>query len=184
MYTEKMIFFIMMFLVIVGSLNWGLIGIFNFNLVEKFDEIVGANNKLSKFVYVLVGVCALWFLTRIDVFLPFLGDAAYPCDSLEEHVPENANKMINIKVPANVMVVYWAAEPQNDKMKTLPDYLEAYKNYKNTGIVRADANGNATLRFRMPSAYTVPIGKTLQTHVHYRYCKYPGMLSGVETVNL
>ena len=38
-------------LTIIGGLNWGLIGIFNFNLV---DFLFGAGSLLSRIVYVLV----------------------------------------------------------------------------------------------------------------------------------
>ncbi len=43
-------------LTIIGGLNWGLIGIFNFNLV---DFLFGTGSLLSRIVYVLVGVGAL-----------------------------------------------------------------------------------------------------------------------------
>ena len=44
----------------IGSLNWGLIGIFNFNLVEA---IFGAGlNAGTIIVYVLVLISALWLL--------------------------------------------------------------------------------------------------------------------------
>ena len=44
-------------LVIVGGLNWGLVGLLNFDLVAT---IFGAGSILSRVVYVLVGVSALW----------------------------------------------------------------------------------------------------------------------------
>jgi uncharacterized membrane protein YuzA (DUF378 family) len=44
-------------LVIVGGLNWGLVGAFNFDLVAA---IFGEMSALSRLVYVLVGVSALW----------------------------------------------------------------------------------------------------------------------------
>jgi uncharacterized membrane protein YuzA (DUF378 family) len=46
-----------MFLVIVGALNWGLIGALNFNAVEK---LTGNNASLVKLVYILVGVAAIY----------------------------------------------------------------------------------------------------------------------------
>ncbi len=48
---------IAMFLVIVGALNWGLIGALNFNLVEK---LTGDNASLTKLVYIIVGVAAVY----------------------------------------------------------------------------------------------------------------------------
>ncbi len=38
-------------LVIIGALNWGLVGVFNFNLVAM---IFGAGSLLSRIVYSLV----------------------------------------------------------------------------------------------------------------------------------
>jgi uncharacterized protein len=43
-------------LVIVGGLNWGLIGVLNFNLV---DAIFGEGSVVSTVVYILVGIAAV-----------------------------------------------------------------------------------------------------------------------------
>ncbi|MES2120156.1 MAG: DUF378 domain-containing protein [Pseudomonadota bacterium] len=48
-----------LFLVIVGGLNWGLIGLFGFDLVAA---LFGEMSALSRLVYVLVGASALWQL--------------------------------------------------------------------------------------------------------------------------
>lgn len=44
-------------LVIVGALNWGLVGIAGIDLVAA---ICGAMTLLSRTVYVLVGLAAIW----------------------------------------------------------------------------------------------------------------------------
>lgn len=43
-------------LLVVGGLNWGLVGLFNWNLVEV---LFGAWPMLVKLVYVLVGLSAI-----------------------------------------------------------------------------------------------------------------------------
>jgi uncharacterized protein len=54
-------------LTIVGGLNWGLVGLFEFDLVAavfggmRFGEV----NVGSRVVYVLVGLSALYLATRI-----------------------------------------------------------------------------------------------------------------------
>jgi uncharacterized membrane protein YuzA (DUF378 family) len=61
---EKIIGMIAGILVIVGGLNWGLVGAFDFNLV---DTIFGAGSIIAKIVYILVGVSALysaWWCTK------------------------------------------------------------------------------------------------------------------------
>ena len=46
-------------LIIVGGLNWLLVGLFKFDLVAA---IFGDMSPLSRLVYVLVGLSALWQL--------------------------------------------------------------------------------------------------------------------------
>ena len=44
-------------LMIVGALNWLLVGIFNFNLVSW---IFGAGSVISVILYILVGLGGIW----------------------------------------------------------------------------------------------------------------------------
>jgi uncharacterized protein len=46
-------------LVVVGAINWGLVGIGGWNLV---DMLLGAGSTLSKIVYVLVGLSGLYLV--------------------------------------------------------------------------------------------------------------------------
>lgn len=50
---------IAMVLLIVGGLNWGLVGLFQFDLVAA---IFGEMSLLSRIVYIAVGLSALWSL--------------------------------------------------------------------------------------------------------------------------
>lgn len=50
---------IALILVIVGGLNWGLVGLFKFDLVAT---IFGAGSTLSNIIYILVGVSAVYAL--------------------------------------------------------------------------------------------------------------------------
>ena len=43
-------------LVIIGAINWGMIGIFDVNLVSL---LFGEDTFLTNLVYVLVGICGL-----------------------------------------------------------------------------------------------------------------------------
>lgn len=55
----KPINLITLFLVIIGGVNWGLVGAFQFDLVAF---LFGEGTGLTRVVYVLVGVSALWQL--------------------------------------------------------------------------------------------------------------------------
>lgn len=44
---------------VVGALNWGLVGLLNLNVVEM---ILGAGSLLTRVVYVVVGLAGVWKL--------------------------------------------------------------------------------------------------------------------------
>ena len=62
----KILNYIALTLVIIGALNWLLVGFFSFNLV---DSIFGELSILSRIIYVLVGISGLWsisFYNKVD----------------------------------------------------------------------------------------------------------------------
>ena len=63
----KVINTIVLVLVIIGALNWGLIALFNFDLVAW---AFGTMSMLTRLVYGLVGLAGLWaitFFTRLSI---------------------------------------------------------------------------------------------------------------------
>lgn len=46
-------------LVIIGAINWGLVGLFNFNLVTA---LLGSLPMVARAVFVLVGISGVWML--------------------------------------------------------------------------------------------------------------------------
>lgn len=53
-------------LVVVGGLNWGLMGIFKFNLVET---IFGSVPMLVRIIYTLVGFATVYLITIVPKLL-------------------------------------------------------------------------------------------------------------------
>ena len=53
--------FVAIVLVVIGGLNWGLVGLFNFDLVQA---ILGGVPILARLVYILVGVAAAYTAVR------------------------------------------------------------------------------------------------------------------------
>lgn len=48
-------------LLIIGGINWGLVGIFQFDLVAWLFG--GAASLISRAIYILVAISALWCMT-------------------------------------------------------------------------------------------------------------------------
>lgn len=70
---------ITLIIAIVGAINWGLVGAFNFNLVAA---LFGADSGLTRLVYSLVGLSGLYQL------YPF----AMACNSNEIVAESNATR--------------------------------------------------------------------------------------------
>jgi uncharacterized membrane protein YuzA (DUF378 family) len=58
---------IALILLIVGGLNWLLVGLFEFDLVAALFG--GQTAILSRLVYILVGLSAIWVLVRTPTLL-------------------------------------------------------------------------------------------------------------------
>jgi uncharacterized protein len=58
-------------LIIVGGLNWGLVGLFDFNLVAA---IFGTDTWITNLSYILVGVAAIYAFVLLK---PVMSDRAY-----------------------------------------------------------------------------------------------------------
>lgn len=56
---KKILDIIALTLGIIGALNWGLIGFFNFNLVR----LIFGEGGFARVIYALVGLCGLYLLT-------------------------------------------------------------------------------------------------------------------------
>ena len=56
----KALDYTVLILVIIGAINWGLIGFFDFNLVAS---IFGGMSWISRIIYGLVGLCGLYLIS-------------------------------------------------------------------------------------------------------------------------
>lgn len=56
----KTVDYIALALIIIGAVNWGLIGFFGFDLVRM---IFGDMSMLSRIIYAVVGICGLYAIS-------------------------------------------------------------------------------------------------------------------------
>ena len=104
-YVRKLLFKFAMVLLIIGGLNWLLVGLFDVNLVSG----IFGKSFLATFIYVLVGISALAIMFDRDTYLPFLGPMVAPCSVLENRDPPGSTREVKVNVEPNVKVIYWAA---------------------------------------------------------------------------
>ena len=180
-YLQKLAFKIAIALLIIGGLNWLLVGLFNVNVVSR----IFGKSVLATCVYVLVGVSALAIMFDRDTYLPFLGPMVVPCSVLETRDPPGATREVKINVGPNVKIIYWAAEPSSGEK--LNSWKNAYLDYQNAGVAVSNGNGEAVLKIRDPQSYKVPFKGKLEPHVHYRVCgsgEEVGWMGKINTVML
>jgi uncharacterized membrane protein YuzA (DUF378 family) len=172
----KKIYAIAILFLIVGGIAWGWMGMMGKNPVSQ------AMGKYAWIVYGTVGISALLvLLVGRNAFLPFLGPTVFPCAVIADKVPENADTTVEVLVRPGAKVLYWGAEPDNEGLRRLRTWKEAYGRYNNVGVATADDMGRAVLKLRKPQSYKVPMKGSIESHVHYRICTNDGWLSQVET---
>lgn len=71
-FTLRIIHWFALFLVIIGALNWGMIGFFQINVVSALFGPVG-----SRIVFAIVGIAGIWC---ISLFMPLAS-----CDITKEY---------------------------------------------------------------------------------------------------
>ncbi len=54
----KLLRYVAMLLIIVGALNWGLVGFFQYDLVA--DWFGGPMSKVARLIYSLIGLSGVW----------------------------------------------------------------------------------------------------------------------------
>lgn len=169
-------------LVIVGGLNWGSVGLFGTNFVDGLTNFIPKGQHISRVIYILVGLAAVYLLFRRDTYLPFLGQTAIPTGGLDYYHNYDANK-VTIDATGAIKVVYWAADPGT----SIADSPEiAYNRYENSGVVPVNPDGRADLYFKCPKSYKVGMlfKSVLPKHIHYRLVYDNIRISEVRTVEV
>ena len=188
MCTNKIVYLriVVITIVLIGAINWGLVGLLNVNLVQCVSNLFNKNHSeyIQQFLYIVVGLCGVILLINRNTFLPFLGPAVFPQPLSDEVIPEGKGEMKSVTVknlPANAKVIYWASNPSD---KVIDNPIDAYGKYENQGITKTNDKGEAILKVNIPTSYIVPVNNQLKPHIHYRYWNSNGMTSELKTVRV
>jgi uncharacterized membrane protein YuzA (DUF378 family) len=172
---NKHVYLVAMALILIGGLNWGFVGAFKWDVVQAIT-----GRPLSRVIYVVVGLSALWLVVRRDTYLPFLGETVMPCSAIQARVPDHADKEVILHgLKPGAKILYWASEPATQGLATINTWQQAYLDFANAGVAVVDNGGHVSLRIRSPQPYTVPMYGRIERHVHWRQCGDGGMLGPV-----
>jgi len=174
-----------LFLVFLGALNFGS-QVLGFDFLDSWSKLIfnrtGFNPK--NYLFILISLSALLLFMDKGVWTPFLDNAVLPCPLINKEPPKDATLEIKVKTKPNKKIAYWASNSNND----LINVWDAYGDYSNSGVVKADKDGIAICKIRPPSGYILPNGSSLSPHLHYRECPdlddAEGMMGDVKTIFL
>lgn len=169
----------------IGTINWGLIGLLDFNVIKKINQKTVNSQMFENIFYTLIGVCGIYLATQRKYYLPFLGETVLPISVIKEYKQDKYDVEIKVTVPKEALhVIYWAANPANQKAD-VPNALPAYGKFENHGVSPV-IDGRAILYINCPQVYKVGRiwSRVLPKHLHYRYVLPSGLLSSIETIPL
>lgn len=171
-------------ILLIGGINWGLIGAFEFNAVSYLNRKTFNSSKFLRTVYIIVGLSALMLLFKRDFYLPFLGKTVMPLSLFSPTRMSDYNYVHQLKVPNHQKykyVLYWAAMADEGLVGENPQ--EAYADYNNMGI-ELIKDENVNLYVKVPEKYKVPFRGILPRHIHYRLVGHNGLLSRIHTIKV
>lgn len=181
------IYFALKIIVIIGSLNWGLIAIDKkFNIFELFASLFGVNYSefIEKTIYIIITLSTIYIMLQRKTYLPFLDATVVPISRfLSESKQKDFELEIVIDAKDGEKVIYWASNKKEPTNKDINNWDKAYDNYDNSGISLVNKEGKAKIYVKCPQEYYVKFGKIIPKHVHYRIVT-KGILGEVKTINL
>jgi len=162
---------IMILIVVISGLN-RLFAIFGYDFIIMTDYYISNyfNRKLHiNFIFsVLISLASLYIYSIMkELYLPFLNETIIPEKMIKLIKPKKSNFTIEVNVPPNSKVMYWAAKKIEGKSN--PTVSEAYDNYSNGGIIKSNSEGKTKLHFNQGSGYEKHGKGYISRHVHYRY---------------
>lgn len=174
----KMIFIIF---ILIGALNWGSVGLFNYNFINELTSIFGSLAiNIEKTLYVLVGLSAIFLLFRRETYLPMTGEMAIAPFLSVDYKPTIDEPLIYTieNLPPDTRVIYWTSK---GLLKNNLNPLYIYADYFYTGITTVDENGKAELFTEKPLILN---DKQLPTYLNYRYWIGSALTSKIFSIRL
>jgi uncharacterized membrane protein YuzA (DUF378 family) len=98
---------IIKYIVILGAINWGVVGLLRINLVDNVSRLL--NKNVNHIVYIIIAACGVYLLLNRNTYLPFLGEAAFPVP-LENKAPVQKGEQLLAELtdlpPNNIIESY------------------------------------------------------------------------------
>lgn len=96
-------------IVILASINWGIVGTFNVNLFEVLIH----NKNIRYIIYMLIGLSALFLCFQKSLWSPEQAESLLPNKIIPIKEPIKYTHIIKIKAKDGKKIVYWTDDDVN-----------------------------------------------------------------------
>jgi len=159
----------MIFLILLGAITWGGIGLFNFNIIHN---LLMGNTFAKKIIYSLIGIAGLYLAMCKNTYWPYLGESTFPAHLLAHCQEATQGKKMRISTSyPNTSIVYWVKNEKNGSLY-------------NSGTAKTNNLGIATIVLAEPDGDEIPGYWMIPKEIYYRAITGPGSLSQVEKTRL
>jgi uncharacterized membrane protein YuzA (DUF378 family) len=165
---NKTIRYIMIFLVLLGSITWGLIGVFNYNIVHN---LLLGNTIAKKIAYFAIGLAGLYLAINPSIYKPEKEACIFPSHLLIHCQEATQGKKMNITTRyPNTIIVYWTQ---------LNEILN------NSGTAKTNEFGIATIVLTQPNEKNGTINlANIPKEIYYRAIQDNGTLTRIESTKI
>jgi hypothetical protein len=181
--------FLLFLLIIFSLISFIILGFTGYDLINIISEKLKDyyNLPYDKFYYFIIGIIIIILITNPNYYRSILGKIEFPCNLLNESIPQNPNFTYSIRTKPFTKIIYWGADLNyNTHMNYILSKEEAYDKYNNSGVTIADKNGLAILTLRKPQKfYTKILGlykRDQPLQINYRESNDYGILSDIKTI--
>ena len=150
LYVKNKQYLLLIFIVLLGSFNYGILGI-----------------------YLTIALSAIYLLSSRQFMAPYMDNKLHPCDNIKDHIPNNINFSYKLKVPPNVLVIYWSNEYDNLILNKDLEPWNSFKNHLNAGVLRSNEYGNVVLKLNKKKTNNI---------IYYKYYNNIGFLSSLKRI--
>ena len=166
MAANKNLRLFLIFFILLGSVTWGLIGMFGINLIHN---MVFGNPIAKKIIYSFIGIASLYFIINPNTYLSQdQSECVFPTHILMHCQDATQGKKVVITTKFhNTSIVYWA---KNDRTGEL----------LNCGTAKTNGLGLATIVLALPDKDSVSTLGSIPKEIYYRGILNSGMLSRLE----
>jgi uncharacterized membrane protein YuzA (DUF378 family) len=97
------LYFFCLIVVIIASINWGIVGSFNISLFE----IIISNKNIRYVLYMIIGLSALYLCFQKSLWFPEYSKTLLPDKIFNLQSPNTYTHVIKVTAKQNKKIVYW-----------------------------------------------------------------------------